>query len=145
MLASIEVTEKRPILMTSPTYQAIITDRNADPEDPPEVEYGAEEEEDDEDYGEEGEEAEYGDYGDYGEEDAFVEKDEWPPKDKIGHIALEDRFFVGAKEQKMLRKSYSEVEIGAFMKVLNVKPYRQWEDETTHHYKLGVHDYEDDS
>jgi len=29
------------------------------------------------------------------------------------------------------------------MKVLNVKPHRQWEDTSTHHYKLGVHDYED--
>jgi hypothetical protein len=44
-----------------------------------------------------------------------------------------------------LRNKYSEVEIGAFMKVLNVKPNKQWEDETTHHYKLGVHDYEDEA
>lgn len=31
------------------------------------------------------------------------------------------------------------------MKLLNVKPFKQWEDTSTHHYKLGVHTYEDDS
>jgi len=31
------------------------------------------------------------------------------------------------------------------MKLLNVKPTPQWEDDTTHHYKLGIHTYEDDS
>lgn len=115
-----------------------MVERAADPEDPPENEYGAEEEEDEDEDGE-------ADYGDYGEEDAFVEKDEWPRNDIIPHIQLEDRFFVGEKQRQVLRKSYSEIELGAFMKVLNVKPYRQWEDETTHHYKLGVHDYEDDA
>ena len=44
-----------------------------------------------------------------------------------------------------MRGEYSEVEIGSFMKLLNVKPHRQWQDESTHHYKLGVHTYEDDS
>lgn len=31
------------------------------------------------------------------------------------------------------------------MKVLNVKPYNQWEDKNTHHYKLGTHEYEDEA
>jgi hypothetical protein len=31
------------------------------------------------------------------------------------------------------------------MKLLNVKPHKQWEDTSVHHYKLGVHTYEDDS
>jgi hypothetical protein len=31
------------------------------------------------------------------------------------------------------------------MKLLNVKPLEQWEDDTTHHYKVGTHTYEDDS
>lgn len=31
------------------------------------------------------------------------------------------------------------------MKLLNVKPHRQWQDQSTHHYKLGQHRYEDDS
>lgn len=55
---------------------------------------------------------------------------------------MEDRFFLNNGK---LREQYSEVEIGAFMKLLSVKPHRQWQDQSTHHYKLGVHDYEDDS
>ena len=128
-------------MMTSPTFQAIMDERYADPPDPEALEYGAEEE-DEEEYGEE---AEYGDYGDYGEEEGGEEVEQWPPKDNIPHIAVEDRFFIGDKTRETLRNRYSEVEIGAFMKVLNVKPHKQWEDESTHHYKLGVHDYEDEA
>ena len=29
------------------------------------------------------------------------------------------------------------------MKLLAVKPHRQWQDDSTHHYKLGIHTYED--
>ena len=29
------------------------------------------------------------------------------------------------------------------MKLLNVKPIAQWQDESIHHYKMGVHTYED--
>jgi len=58
---------------------------------------------------------------------------------------VEDRFFIGEKKRDTLRNNYSEVEIGAFMKVLNVKPHSQWQDESTHHYKLGAHDYEDEA
>jgi hypothetical protein len=141
-LAGIETLEKRPIMVTSPSYQGIIEARNADVEEEEydEEEAGDEEEgeeaEGDEEGGEEAEAAEE----DYGEEE---ESEPWPPKDTVPHIAVEDRFFLGGK--KSLRENYSEVEIGAFMKVLNVKPHRQWEDTSTHHYKLGVHDYEDTS
>ena len=140
-LAGIETLEKRPILVTSPSYQGIIEARNADVE---EEEYD-EEEGGDEEYGEEAEGGEEGEgeeaaAEDYGEEE---EVEEWPPRDKIPHVAVEDRFFLGGK--KSLRENYSEVEIGQFMKVLNVKPHRQWQDTSTHHYKLGVHDYEDTS
>jgi hypothetical protein len=31
------------------------------------------------------------------------------------------------------------------MKLLNVKPYVQWEDNTVHHYRLGTHTYEDEA
>lgn len=44
---------------------------------------------------------------------------------------------------KKLRNEFTEVEIGSFMKLLAVKPYRQWQDTSTYHYKLGTHDYED--
>lgn len=137
--------------MTSPTYQALMAGRNADPEEEAELEYGADEEAE-EDYDEEAEEGE-GDgdeeeaEADYDEEDYGCEyPDNWEEKkDNIPHIAVEDRFFLGQTGKESLRQNYSEVEIGAFMKVLNVKPHRQWEDETTHHYKLGAHDYEDEA
>ena len=31
------------------------------------------------------------------------------------------------------------------MKLLNVKPNVQWEDDTVHHYRVGTHTYEDES
>ena len=31
------------------------------------------------------------------------------------------------------------------MKLLGIKPKVQWQDQSTHHYKLGVHNYEDES
>jgi len=31
------------------------------------------------------------------------------------------------------------------MKLLGVKPKAQWEDRSTHHYKLGSHAYEDEA
>ena len=44
-----------------------------------------------------------------------------------------------------MRNKYNQVELDSFMKLLNIKPVPQWEDGTTHHYKVGVHTYEDDS
>lgn len=31
------------------------------------------------------------------------------------------------------------------MKLLGVKPRTQWQDQSTHHYKLGIHNYEDEN
>ena len=31
------------------------------------------------------------------------------------------------------------------MKLLNIEPAFQWKDNTSHHYKLGLHNYEDES
>ena len=44
-----------------------------------------------------------------------------------------------------LKNKFNEVELDSFMKLLNVKPHKQWEDDSVHHYKLGAHTYEDDS
>ena len=44
-----------------------------------------------------------------------------------------------------MRNRFNEIELDSFMKVLNVKPFKQWQDESLHHYKLGVHTYEDES
>jgi hypothetical protein len=141
-LVGIEEDEARPIFGTGPTYQDVMKGFKADVE-PEEAddEYGADGGDDyGDDYGEEGEEgegdADYGDYGDYDDEEEEV----WPPKDSIPHTPLPDRFFNGASS---LRDSYNHNEIDAFMRLLSVRPTKQWEDESTHHHKLGVHRYED--
>ena len=54
----------------------------------------------------------------------------------------EDRVF---RAGESLRSKYSEVEIDSFMKLLGVKPRTQWQDTSTHHYKLGMHAYEDEA
>lgn len=108
-------------------------------------EYGADGGDDDygDDYGEEGEGEEgeggedYGDYGDYGEEE-----DTWPPKESFAHTEFPDRFFNG---KAGVRESYDNNEIDAFMRLLSIKPNKQWEDESTYHHKLGIHTYEDNS
>lgn len=106
-----------------------------------EAENAESEEEEEEGEGEgEGEEAE-------GEETAAAEEEEapaetWPPKDKLAHIDFEDRYF---QHGENLRGKFNEIELDSFMKLLNVKPHKQWQDQSVHHYKLGVHTYEDDS
>lgn len=152
-LAGIEVVEKRPLRYTSSTYMGMMGDRYSDKPEEDEPEYGAE---GDEEYGDYDEEAEGGDedaeeaeeeepeYGDYGDYDAEIDdQPAWPTEDAIPHVANGDRYFLGDKTG--LRDNFSDVELGAFMKVLNVKPHNQWEDKHTHHYKLGVHDYEDEA
>jgi hypothetical protein len=42
-----------------------------------------------------------------------------------------------------MRGKYNEVELDNFMKLLNIKPIPQWQENNSHHYKTGVHDYED--
>ena len=42
-------------------------------------------------------------------------------------------------------KLFNRNEIDAFMRLLQIKPTRQWYDDTVHHYKLGGKTYEDDS
>lgn len=55
----------------------------------------------------------------------------------------QDRFFLGSYDK--MRDQYSNVEIDAFMKILNIKPHRQWEDKHIYHYKMGLHRYEDEA
>ena len=66
------------------------------------------------------EEEEYGEE-DYGEEEVDDDAEpEWAPKDRSAHAQLEDRFFL---RDETLKSKYNDVEIDAFMKLLNVKPY----------------------
>lgn len=106
-----------------------------------------EEEEEDEDEDEEGEEGEEG--GEEEEEEDEEEEegdDEDPnaiPKSYIPHIDLsQDRFFI---HNEKLKKQFNDVELEAFMKLLNVRAVPQWQDETVHHHKVGLHRYEDES
>lgn len=154
----IEVQEKRPQSFTTEEMDALIKEKYADKPEEPELEYGAEEADYDEEYDEEGdeeggdeEEDEYGEEGgDNGMDDYYAEIEDkedktWGvDKEPIPHVALGDRYFIGDKADG-LRGSFNDAEIGAFMKVLNVKPYNQWEDKNTYHYKLGTHTYEDEA
>ena len=137
-LANIEELEALPRFGTNQAMKGIIDAHYAEPEEEDADFYGAEDDEGD-DYGEEGEgeeggEDDYGDYGDYGEE--------WEPIEKLPSAGMEDRFFRG---DETLRGKYSEVEIDSFMKLLGIKTRTQWQDTHTHHYKLGVHAYEDEA
>lgn len=62
--------------------------------------------------------------------------------EKIAHAPFEDSYFYRGEN---LRNKFNEVELDSFMKLLNVKPFKQWQDTSVHHYKLGTHTYEDDS
>lgn len=120
-MAAIEEIEDIPRYGTSQVLKGLVEGHYADPEEEEEEFYGSEGEGDD-DYDEEGEEEEGGDedYGDYDEE---VEAEEWPLKNKIRSVDMEDRFF---RAEESLRGKYSEVEIDNFMKLLGVKPRKQW-------------------
>lgn len=133
----------------------LMAEKYGDKPEAPELEYGGKEEDYDEEYDEEGEEGgdeeeeeEEEEGPDTSEYDAEIDDGDktWDPEaDPVPHLNAGDRYFIGDKTDKTLRESFSDVEIGAFMKVLNVKPYNQWEDQSTHHYKLGTHTYEDEA
>lgn len=118
----LEEMENRPINGTSPTLKGILEAAAADIEPEDDTAYGAEGDDDYGDYGEEGEgDDEYGDYGDYGPEE-IPDDPEWGAV-KSTKKHHDDRFFLNKSK---LMENYNEVEIGAFMKLLSVKPYRQW-------------------
>lgn len=138
-LASIEEIEDKPRFTTSPTFDAIIKEKYADPEEEEEEEFYGQEIKDDDDYeDEEGGEEDYGDYGDYEEE---VDDDPWPPAEVMKSRPMEDRFF---RAGESLRGRYNEVEIDNFLKLLGVKARSQWQDTHSYHHKQGLHQYEDE-
>lgn len=134
----IEEVENRPMIARSKIHRELLEAKKAEAE--------ADEEEDEEEEEGEGEEGE-GEEGEGEEEAAEGEEEEeveetWPPKDMVAHAPFEDRYF---QRGENLRNKFNEVELDSFMKLLNVKPHKQWQDTTVHHYKLGAHTYEDDS
>jgi cobalamin biosynthesis protein CobT len=148
-LVSIEKLEERPMLSRSTAHKDMLEGRKAAKMEAEEAEAEddeEEEEEEDED-GEEGEEGEEGDEAaseaDYGEE--YGEEEEaapWGEKQRMAAAPLESKFFVHGEK---LRQNYNERELSSFMKLLNVKPHRGWEDDSLYHYKLGAKKYEDNS
>lgn len=144
-LSSIEAIEKRPIIARSSIHRDMLETKALEAEaDGDEDEEEEEEGEGEEGEGEEGEEGEGEGEGEEAEGEAGAEEEEevYPPEDKYEEAEIEDKYFL---HNETLRKKYNEVELDSFMKLLNVKPYRQWQDETVHHHKLGVRNYEDDS
>jgi len=139
-LIEVNMMEKFPKSSTSKTHKELQEARDAEVEEEEEEE----EEGDDEDEDEEGEEGEEGDEGEEeDEEDEGEEEEDEMPDEVIGHAPnVEDRYFL---HNEKLRGKFNEVELDSFMKLLNVKPLEQWQDDTTHHYKVGTHVYEDDS
>jgi hypothetical protein len=136
-LVAIETAEKRPMLARSKIHRELLEAKAAEAEAEEE-----EEEEEEEGEGEEGAEEAEGEGEGEGEEEAGPEEEEYPPKEKIAHAPFEDRYF---QRGENLRNKFNEVELDSFMKLLNVKPNKQWQDQSTYHYKLGAHTYEDDS
>ena len=123
---------------TGETMNAAMIDRYTDV-DPPEYEvYGPEDDdEEEEDYDEEEEEE------DYGEEavDPFEAENEI--REKLAKEGPQDTRFFRVNDK--LRDKYSDSEIDQFMKILDIQPQKGWQDMTSHHYKLGLHHYEDEN
>lgn len=136
-LIEINELENMPKNTTGRTHRELLESRSAEEEEEEE-----DEEEEDEDEDEEGdEEGEEGDEEEEDEEEDEEEEEEGGiPEDRIAKPRAESTFF---KHHEKLNGKYNEVELDSFMKLLNVRARPQWQDETTHHYKVGTHTYED--
>ena len=107
-------------------------------EEEQEAEEEEEDDDDDEDEDEEGEDDD--DEEDEGEEEEEVDPYALPVDGQ--HNMYEDRYF---KRNENLRSKFNEVELDSFMKILNIKPYTQWQDNTVTQYKTATVAYEDES
>jgi len=107
-----------------------------------EEEEDEDEEDDDDEDEEEGEGDEEEEEDDDEDEDEGEEEEEGMPDDTMRLSHEENRFM---NHTETLRSKYNDVELDSFMKLLNIKPNVQWNENNTHHYKMGVHTYEDDS
>jgi len=134
-LVAMEDVEKRPMLARSKTHRDLLETKAAAAE-----EDGEEEEEEEEEEGGDEEAAE--EEGGEEAEEEEAEPPAFPPPEKIAHQPMEDKYFYRGEN---LRNKFNEVELDGFMRLLNVKPHKQWQDTSVHHYKLGAHTYEDDA
>lgn len=148
-LISMEVPEKRKILARGKTHLELVEARiaaaEADEEED-EEEYGEEEGGDEEGEGEEGEgEGEEGEAEGEEEEEAGPlgnEEPELRTDPQIESYGGEDQYFMHGEK---MRSKFNELEIDSFFKLLKIRPQQQWQDDSVHHYKMGIHTYEDDS
>ena len=81
-------------------------------------------------------------------EDMYEDVD-WPPKQDLGALPSQLDFFPNddpkVAEGSNLRDRYNDQEIDSFMKLLDVKPFSHWQDESVYHHSMGSHNYEDES
>jgi len=145
-LIEVNELEKLEPNATGRTHRELVEARLAEPEEEEEEE--EEEDDEDEDEDEEGGEGDE-EGGDEAEGEEEEEEEEEEPEDEnavpeeiFEDISKEDRFFM---HSDTLKGKYNEIELEQFMKLLSVKPVPQWQDDTTHHYKVGVHAYEDEA
>ena len=134
----IEDVEKRPVWSRSTIHRDLQEAKQAAADADPEED----DEEEEEEGGEEAEEEEEAEEAEEEEEEVGNNVEGPIPPEVIAHAPFEDKYFMHGEN---LRNKFNEVELGSFMKLLNVKPHKQWEDTSVHHYKLGAHTYEDDS
>ena len=128
---------------TTMTMRAAQEARDAEAEEEEEEEEDDDDDDEDDEYGdeEEGEgEGEEEEEEEDGEEEEEAEE-EFAPKLDVQR-RTEDSYFM---HNEKLRERFNEVELDGFMKMLNIKPFTQWQDDTVHHYKLGNHNYEDEA
>ena len=117
---------------TSRSILELFADRKAAEEAGDEEEEDDDDDEEEEDEEEDEEEEEEGDEDEEEEEGTdpmALESDNTMPEILVPQGEIEDRYFMHGET---LRDKYSEVELDSFMKLLNIKPVPQWEENNTH-------------
>lgn len=139
-LPDYELKDEPPVYIRSEEHRAYLEDKALEAL---EAENAAEEEDDDEDEDEEGGDEEAEGEDDYGDED-YGEEDPNQPDYAFEYHQnprQDDPYF---QKGERVRSRFNEHEVDAFMKVIGMKPFADWKDETLTHMWGGLHDYEDE-
>lgn len=138
-LPDFEIKDEPPVYIRSEEHRAYLEDKALEAL---EAENAAEEEEDDEDE-EGGDEEAEGEGDDYGDEDYGEEDPDQPDYSNEYHFVTptDDPYFLKGES---VRSRFNEHEVDAFMKVIGMKPFTDWKDDTLTHMWAGEHDYEDE-
>ena len=145
-LAAIELIEERDLNARNQDHFDILeaaklaAETDPDEQEFPFLQVGGGGDDEDEEGDEEGDEDEESEE-EYGEEkeDPFFEP---LPEERFETMDPEQRYFMHGEQ---LKNRFNEQELDAFMRLLNVRPTEQWQDDTIHHGKAGLKDYEDDA